>query len=320
MSRYRVVITDNLFDDCLVEEQVFQGESVDLEIYSRMDRSELLEKVRTDDALLLNMVHAVRNFIESIEKCRIISRYGIGYDNVDVQAAREKGIHVGIVPDYCAVEVAEHAAAMLLSVARRIPQRHELVRKGHWRDSPGHTLFRIQGSVLGILGYGRTGQALHRQVAGFGFSRVVVHSRGLKPGTVLPCGAEAVCLEELLTLSDYLSVHLPLTDETRYMLDDERLHSMKEGAVLINTARGGILDEKALYSALTSGPLRAAGLDVLDSEPPDPDNPLLSLDNVVISDHEAYYSEQSVVDLKRKTAENVLSVLKTGRPVCGVEE
>ncbi len=293
---------------------------MDLEIYSRMDRSELLEKVRTADALLLNMVHADRNFIESLEKCRIISRYGIGYDNVDVQAAREKGIHVGIVPDYCAVEVAEHAAAMLLSVARRIPQRHELVRKGHWRDSPGHTLFRIQGSVLGILGYGRTGQALHRQVAGFGFSRVVVHSRGLKPGTVLPCGAEAVCLEELLTLSDYLSVHLPLTDETRYMLDDERLHSMKEGAVLINTARGGILDEKALYSALTSGPLRAAGLDVLDSEPPDPDNPLLSLDNVVISDHEAYYSEQSVVDLKRKTAENVLSVLKTGRPVCGVEE
>ncbi len=320
MSRYRVVITDNLFDDCLEEEKVFEGQNVDLEIYSRLDREELIEKVRTADALLLNMVHADREFIESLQKCRIISRYGIGYDNVDVMAARGKGIHVGIVPDYCAIEVAEHAAAMLLSVARRIPQRHELVRKGHWRDSPGHSLFRVKGSVLGILGYGRTGKAVHKLVAGFGYSRVLIHSRGLVPGTELPGGAVAVSLEELLRESDYLTIHLPLTEETRYMMNEERLHSMKEGSVLINTARGGILDESSLYRALTTGPLRAAGLDVLESEPPHPDNPLLSLDNVVISDHEAYYSEQSVVDLKRKTAENVLAVLKTGKPVCAVEE
>ncbi|MDC7234766.1 MAG: C-terminal binding protein [Spirochaetales bacterium] len=320
MKRFRVVITDNLFDDCLVEESVFQDEAVDLEICSPLDKEKMLEKVRTADALLLNMVHADREFIETLENCRIISRYGIGYDNVDVDAATEKGIHVGIVPDYCSIEVAEHAAAMLLSAARRIPQRHELVRKGHWRDSPGHSLFRIQGSVLGILGYGKTGKALHKQVSGFGFSRVLIHSRGLEPGTLLDNGAEAVSLDTLMQESDYLSIHLPLTEETRYMINGKRLQTMKEGAVLINTARGAVLDEAALYTALTKGPLRAAALDVLEYEPPEQKNPLLTLDNVVISDHEAYYSEQSVVDLKRKTAENVLAVLKTGQPVCSVNQ
>lgn len=313
-----MVITDNLFDDCFQEEEVFRDQDVSLEIYRHLSRKELLEKVRTADALLINMIQADREFIESLERCRIISRYGIGYDNVDIQAADEKGIPVGIVPSYCTREVAEHAAAMLLSAARRIPQRHELVRKGHWRDSPGHSLFRIHGSVLGILGYGKTGKALHEQLAGFGFSRILVHSRGLVPGTRLDNGAEAVSLETLLRQTDYLSVHLPLNDETRHMLNDERLSVMKQGSVLINTARGGVLDERALYNALTTGPIRAAALDVMEAEPPEQDNPLLRLDNVVITDHEAYYSEQSVVDLKRKTAENVLSVLKTGKPVFSV--
>ena len=223
MSRYRVVITDNLFDDCQQEKDVFKDQDVDLEIYRLLSRRELLEKVRTADALMVNMVKADRELIESLEQCRIISRYGIGFDNVDIEAADEKGIAVGIIPGYCTTEVAEHASAMLLSAARRIPQRHELVRKGHWRDSPGHSLFRIRGSVLGILGYGKTGKALHQQLLGFGFSRVLVHSRGLVPGSILAHGAEAVSLDRLLSETDYLSVHLPLTEETRQILDEKRL-------------------------------------------------------------------------------------------------
>jgi len=320
MSSFKVVITDNLFDDCEQEIEVFQNHNINLEIYRQLSREDLLKKVRTADALLINMVQADREFIDSLEKCRILSRYGSGFDNVDVQAAEKRGIPVGIVPAYCTREVAEHAAAMLLSAARRIPQRYELVRKGHWRDSPGHSLFRIHGSVLGILGYGKTGRALHEQLTGFGFSRVLVHSRGLVPGEGLENGAEAVSLETLMSESDYLSVHLPLTKETHHMLNEQRLSSMKPGSVLINTARGGVLDETALYRALTRGPVRAAALDVMESEPPVQDNPLLRLDNVVITDHEAYYSEQSVLDLKRKTAENALSVLMTGKPVFSVSD
>jgi len=318
MNRYRVVITDNLFDDSRVEEEVFRNQPVTLESYRHLTKQELKETVRTADALMVNMAQIDRDLIEGLERCRIISRYGIGYDNVDVNAAGEKDIPVGIVPDYCRTEVAEHAAALLLSCARRIPQRHDLVRKGHWRDSPGHPILRIRGSVAGILGYGQTGRSFHEQISGFGFSRVLVHSRGLAPGTVLENGAEAVSLDDLLSCSDYLSVHLPLTSDTRHILDESRLMAMKEGSLLINTARGGVLCEKGLYRALTVGPLRAAALDVFDREPPDPDSALLSLDNVVLTDHEAYYSEQSVVDLRRKAAENVLAVLKTGQPVSAV--
>ncbi len=315
MSRYRIVITDNLFDHTHEEEEVFSDDRFVLESYRHLKRDELLKVVKGADALLVNMARIDRELIESLDRCRIISRYGIGYDNVDVAAAAEKGIPVGIVPDYCVTEVAEHAAALLLSCARRIPQRHSLVRKGHWRDSPGHRIHRINGSNLGILGYGQTGQAMHRQVGGFGFSRILVCSRSLKPGQILENGALAVSLEELISSSDYLTIHLPLNEETRGLLGEEQLMAMKPGSVLVNTARGGLLCEKALYKALTSGPLRAAALDVFESEPPDQGNPLLSLDNVVLTDHEAYFSEQSVVDLKRKTAMNAYAALVEGAPV-----
>ena len=318
MSRQRIVITDNLYDDCAVEEEVFPADSFLLESYRDLNPDELIDAVRTADALLVNMARIDRRVIESLEKCRVISRYGIGYDNVDVKAAAQKGIPVGIVPDYCYIEVAEHAAALLLSCARRIPQRHSLVKEGHWRDSPGHPIYRIKGSVFGILGYGHTGKALHSQVAGFGFSRVLVHSRGLEPGTRLESGAEVVSFDRLLAESDYLSIHIPLNDQTKGILSEEKLMGMKPGSVLVNTARGGLLCEKGLYRALTKGPLRAAALDVFDQEPPDTSNPLFSLDNIVLTDHEAYYSEQSVLDLKRKTAMNAYAALTEGSPLYSV--
>ena len=318
MNRYRIVITDNLFDHSREEEQVFSDDRFILESYRHLKQAELLKVVKGADALLVNMARIDRELIESLDKCRIISRYGIGYDNVDVDAAAEKGIFVGIVPDYCVTEVAEHAAALLLSCARRIPQRHSLVRKGHWRDSPGHRIHRIKGSTLGILGYGQTGQAMHHQVKGFGFSRILVSSRSLSPGQDLENGAMAVSFEDLISNSDYLSIHLPLNNDTRGLLGEEQLMAMKPGSVLVNTARGGLICEKSLYRALTAGPLRAAALDVFESEPPDQANPLLSLDNVVLTDHEAYFSEQSVVDLKRKTAMNAYATLIDGAPVCQV--
>ncbi len=313
MKPFKIIITDNLFENTLEEEKVFQNHPVELEVYRDLPQKELIKKVRKADALLLNMVKADAAFIESLECCRIISRYGSGYDNVDVEAARRRNITVGIVPDYCTIEVAEHAAALLLGAGRRIPQRHELVRRGHWRDSYSHSLFRIRGSVLGILGYGKTGQALHRQVSGFGFSRILVFSRSIPPGTILENGGEGVDMETLLRESDYLSVHLPLNRETRHLLDASCFRIMKKNAVLVNVSRGGILDEEALFHALRSGSLRAAALDVFEKEPPGLENPLLALDNVVISDHEAYYSEESVLDLKRKTAQNALALLETGK-------
>ncbi len=310
-----VVITDMLFEDFREEEEVFKGEGVVLEAYKGLKRLELIEKVRRADALLVNMAPIDRELIDALECCKVISRYGTGYDNVDSARARERNIPLGIIPDYCTVEVAEHAAALLLAGARGILQAHRTIHQGAWRAPLGYPLHRIDGSVLGILGYGKTGQALHQRLKGFGFRRTLVYSRSVAEGVSLPGGAEGVSLETLLKEADYLSIHLPLTEETKGLLTEERLMSMKEGAVLINTSRGGVLDEIGLYRSLTEGPLRGACLDVFAQEPLPRESPLRNLNSVIFTDHRAYYSEEAVGVLKRRTAENALTALKTGSPL-----
>ncbi len=317
MNRPHIVITDNLFPHNNEEIQVFSSFNADITILNNEDIFTIKEITRTADALLVNMTEIDRDFISVLEKCKIISRYGVGYDNVDVDAATEKGIWVGTVPDYCYEEVAEHTTALLLALSRDILSRDRAVRSGQWRSKPLKKLRPLRGSTLGILGYGRTGHAFHHQIRGFGFGRVLLYSRNLQIGDEIG-GAEAVSFEELIARSDYLSVHIPLDESTRHLINREVIFSMKEGARLINTARGGIVDEKALYDALVSGHLGGAAVDVLEEEPPRSDNPLLKLDNMVFTDHEAYYSEHSIAALKRKTAENALACLRDGKPVFSV--
>jgi len=319
MMNPRIVITDNLFPHNREESEALSPLKADLVILNSPTPAELINNCREADALLVNMSDIDREFIGSLEKCRIISRYGVGYDNVDVKAATERGIWVGTVPDYCYQEVAEHTTALLLALSRDLISRDRAVREGQWRSKPLSRLTPLRGSTLGILGYGRTGHAFHHQIRGFGFGRILLHSRNLQQGDRIG-GAEAVGFEELLTQSDYLSLHIPLDGNTRHLFDRDILFRMKKGARLINTARGGIVDEKALYEALKTGHLGGAAVDVLEKEPPEPENPLLGLDNMVFTDHEAYYSENSIASLKRKTAENVLACLTQGRPVFTVNE
>ncbi len=320
MEKPRIVITDNLFPHNEEESAVLAALGGEVIILSPASpRKKLLEACRTADALLVNMTEIDRNFIGGLEKCRIISRYGVGYDNVNVPAATERGIWVGTVPDYCYQEVAEHTTALLLTLSRDIISRDRAVREGQWRSKPLSRLTPLRGSTLGILGYGRTGHAFHHQIRGFGFGRILLHSRNLRAGDRIG-GAEAVSFEELIAHSDYLSLHIPLDGVTHHLINREVLFRMKAGARLINTARGGIVDEEALYEALASGHLGGAAVDVLEREPPDPANPLLGLDNMVFTDHEAYYSESSIASLKRKTAENALRCLREGRPVFAVNE
>ena len=317
MNNLRIVITDNLFPHNEEEKKVLSPLQADIAVLDGHDVGALKEACRTADALLVNMAEIDRGFVESLENCRIISRYGVGYDNVDVPAATEKGIWVGTVPDYCYQEVAEHTTALLLSLSRDILSRDRAVRSGQWRSKPLKKLTPLRGSTLGILGYGRTGHAFHHQIRGFGFGRILLHSRNLHRGDEIG-GAEVVSFEELISRSDYLSLHIPLDETTRHLLDRDVIFKMKKGARLINTARGGIVDENALYDALASGHLGGAAVDVLEEEPPGKENPLLSLDNMVFTDHEAYYSEHSIAALKRKTAENVLACLREGKPVFSV--
>jgi D-3-phosphoglycerate dehydrogenase / 2-oxoglutarate reductase len=316
---YRVVITDDRFGDCGDEKAVLEPIGASVEIADCRTDGDVIAACADADALLLNQAPAGAAVIAALKKCRIISRYGIGYDNVDVASATERGIWVANVPGgYCADEVAEHALALLLSCARSIPLKDRGVRAGQWNIN--RPIRRIAGRVLGIVGFGHAGRALYEKTRSFGFSRILVtdpHAReklGAREKPAIGSHTEAVSLETLLEQSDYISLHVPLNATTRGMMGSRAFAVMKEGVILVNTSRGAVIDEAALVGALRSGRVAYCGLDVFGKEPPDPGNPLLSMDNVVLTDHSAYYSEESVLSLKRKTALNAREVLLGRRP------
>lgn len=318
---YRVVVSDDRFDEDYSPEQVVL-ERVGAELIHayRYSRDQLMEECRRADAILVNQMPVDGSLINSLDRCRVISRYGTGYEKVDVAAATEKGIWVARVPDYCYDEVAEHTLALLLASVRQVAQVDRRVRSGQWNIHATLSLPRIKGMVLGILGYGGTGRSFHRKAEGLGFSRVLICDHHADTHNVAAGEAEIVDLDVLLREADIISLHIPMRESNRGLINDKAFHKMKHGSVLINTARGGIIEEAALLQALSSGKLRAAGLDVFDTEPLPGDSPLLNHPSVVISDHNAYYSETSITELKRKCAENVAAVLTGGVPNVFVED
>ncbi len=243
--------------------------------------------------------------MDAMPDCKAIVRYGVGVDNIDLSAAAQRGIMVANVPDYGIEEVSDHALALLLAVERRVTTRDQVVRGGGWNISRSEPMRRLGELTLGIIGYGRIGQAFHRKAGALGFARVLIHD----PGTADSCN-----LDDLLGQSDIVSLHLPLTPATAGLIGPDRVARMKSGASLINTARGGIVDETALAAAIAAGQLRGAGIDVFATEPPHRENPLLSLPQVVLSDHTGWYSESSVSDLQRKAAEEVARVFSGQTP------
>jgi len=315
MSRFRVMVTDDRYGSYEEENAVLREIASKVEILSLHDEAETIDALQYADAILANLHPLPASVIRCLKRCRVISRYGVGYDNVDVEAATAAGIWVARVPDYCTEDVSDHALALLLACVRRIPYVDRRVREGGWNLRSEQPARRIAGRVLGLIGYGRSGRALHRKVSGLGLSRVLVYDPYVYPRDIGAEGAEPVGLEVLLRESDFISLHAPLTEETRHLIGPEAFERMKDGCILVNTARGPIVDEEALSRALESGRLGYAGLDVFEHEPLPRKSPLRSLDRLVLSDHTGYYSEESLVELKTKAAQNVAAVLKGGRPL-----
>ena len=280
-------------------------------VYNPVDgREELYAAVRDVDAVMIGLQIFDAPLIASMRRCRVISRYGIGYDNIDVDAATRAGIWVGRVPDYGWEDVSDHAVAMFLACVRDLGAAWI----GGRVPEPGRArhLFRITGRTFGVIGCGGIGRVVIRKLAGFDLARILVHDPYLTPDQVA-AGGEATDLETLLREADFVSLHTPLTDETRGMIGAEQLALMKPSSMLINTARGGLVDEAALAAALTDGTIAAAGLDVFEQEPLPADSPLTGLDNVILSNHLAWYTEESSVELATKAARNISEVL-SGRP------
>jgi len=318
MAAFRVVVTDDRHGQYREENDVLQSLGVEVEVHNLADAAHAAGVLRYADAVLLNLFPMTAEVIGSLSRCRIISRYGTGYDNVDVEAATRAGIWVARVPDYATEDASDHAIALLLSCVRQIAAKDRHVRSGEWNVQLPSRVSRIDGKVLGIAGYGHVGRAVHRKLSGFPFSRILIYDPHKDPAMIRSRGAEPVSFDQFLAESDYISLHVPLNHETRHMIGRSELAKMKDGAILVNTARGAVIDEPELVDALSSGKLSAAGLDVFEQEPMVATSQLRMLDNVVLTDHTGYYSEESIGELKTKAAQNVLRVLTGNPPVSPV--
>ncbi len=308
------VITDNRFGDSDIERSILEAAGIELVVAKCRSSSEVAAAGREADALLVNMASVDAAAIESLERCRVIARYGVGLDNIDLDAARRRGISVANVPGYCDREVAEHALGLILASARGIARRDRAIREGAWNvPAIGR---RLHGSTLGILGFGGTAKALARAALGLGFKEILVWSPRISAERIgAELGAAAAALgaavrpagfEEILGASDWLSIHLPLKPETRGIVGARELALMKDDATLVNISRGAVVDEEALADALAAGRLGGAGLDVFTAEPLPQESRLRSLPGVVLTDHSAYASRESIADLRRRTAENAV--------------
>jgi len=312
-----VVVTDNRFGGLEVERGILEPAGFELREASCSTEREVAEACADADAILVNLAPLGATAIAGLRCCKAIVRYGVGLDNVDLEAAKARGIAVHNIPGYCDEEVAAHALALALDLVRSTTRRDRALRGGAWNirlPTP-----RLSSLTLGILGFGGTGAALARMAAGIGFARVLAWSPSLDQARIdraLGRGVEtglprvvAAGFRELLAQCDLLSLHLALTPETRGLLGSEEFAAMKQGTRLVNVARGGLIDDDALLAALASGRLAGAALDVHAVEPLPTDSPFRSRDDVILTDHAAWYSDGSVLELRRRAAELVASCL-----------
>jgi D-3-phosphoglycerate dehydrogenase len=310
MSRYKALLTDYAWPDLDIERGILGAADVDLVVAERTDAAALAELARDCDAILTNWVKVPESVIAAAPKCRIICRLGIGLDNIDVAAATERNIPVTNVPDYCLIEVAEHALALLLALARKVAYYHHETKQGRYALQAGPPLRRIEGQTLGIVGLGNIGRKLAEKAVPLGL-RILATTRNRRQP--LP-DVRLVGLDELLAESDYISLHLPMTPETKRMIGAAQLARMKPSAYLINTARGGLIDIAALAGALADGRLAGAALDVQDPEPPNLAQPPYNDPRVIVTPHAAFVSQESLANLRERVARQVVDRLQGRRP------
>jgi D-3-phosphoglycerate dehydrogenase len=235
----------------------------------------------------------------------VVSRYGVGVDSVDLRAATDLGIIVANVPDYCIDEVANQTLSMILALIRKMAFFDQKVKSGHWDFRLGIPIYRTKGKTLGLIGCGKIGLEVAKRISSFDV-KVIAFDPYIEKA---PGGIELKDFDTVLKESDFIAIHCPLNDSTHHLIGEREFGKMKKKPLLINTSRGPIIDEKALIQALEQGLIAGAGLDVLEKEPPDSKNPLLKMENVILSPHIGFYSEESISELKRRTARNVSDVL-----------
>lgn len=310
---FKVVLADTISPDFEIEQNVLKEIDGELILSPSKEPTDIIELARDADALVTTYAKITREIIEKLEKCKIIVRTGIGFDNIDLKAASEKGIYVANVPDYCWDEVSDHAMTLILALQRKIFILDKEVKNGIWSYKKAEPILGLRGQTLGLVGFGNIPKTLATKAQAFGFN-VIASDPFVTQEAADAYNVKMVPQDELVKISDVISLHAPLMDATYHTANEEFFNSMKESAFLVNTARGPLVDTDALYNALKDKKIAGAALDVMEVEPPATDNPLLSLDNIILTPHTAFYSEASSLNLRKLTFVEVVRVLKGEAP------
>jgi len=308
--RYRVVITDCDHGSVEEEKKEFGLLGAELVLAQVRKEEELIRVCKEADGLINQYALLTRRVLENLPKCKVVARYGVGVDSIDLKAATDLGIIVANVPDYCVDEVASHTVAMILTLARKTAFFDRKVKSNQWDFTQGMPIDRIQGKTLGLIGCGRIGLEVAKRISPFGV-KVLAFDPYIQKAER---GIELTDLGTILKRSNFISIHCPLNDSTHHLIGEREFQIMEKRPLLINTSRGPIIKEKALIKALEEGRISGAGLDVLETEPPDSGNPMLEMKNVIFSPHVGFYSEESISELKQRTAKNVADVLSGKKP------
>lgn len=313
MSKTVIAISDTVFPDWKPAEAALAGIDFELRKANTPDADAILDVARDADAMFVTYAQISSDLIGELSNCKVIGRFGIGTDNIDLDAAANAGIAVTYAPVYCLEEVSDHTVALMLSLARKIPFSTAMVNSGRWEMPAVVPIRRLKGRTLGLIGIGNIAQAVIRKAQAFGIQTIACDPYA--PDSLFAeQKTERVELDDLYARSDFVSVHAPLTPETEKMLNAEAFSKMKSDALLINTSRGPLVDIDALAVALDAGEIGGAGLDVLPQEPPATDSPMFGRDNVILTPHTGFYSEDALLDLQTTVATDVASVLNGQAP------
>jgi D-3-phosphoglycerate dehydrogenase len=308
--RASLFVTDCDHPSVAIERRIVEDAGLGLELRQCRTEEEVAAACRDAAGLIVQYAPITRAVLSSLPRCRVVVRYGVGTDTVDIDAATDVGVAVCNVPDYGVEEVSDHALALLLALGRGIVTLDRAVRGGDWSLASAPGVRRLRGRVLGLVGLGRIGRAVARKAVALGLE-VVAHDPAAAPPAP---GVTPVGLDELLARSDFVSLHAPLQPATRHLFDDAAFRRMKPGAFLINTARGGLVDTDALTRALAEGRLAGAGIDVLEQEPIAPDHPLLEQPNCLLTPHAGWFSQDAFAELKTKAAQEAVAVVTGAVP------
>ncbi len=313
MARYKVVITDREYESIDNEREILKKIDAEVFDYQYKDEENILKVARDADAIIVQYAAMPGSLIKELDNCKIIARYATGFDGIDLNAATDKGIYVCNVQDYCSEEVAVHGVALLLEMARRINKYNLWTHGGNWYGMPGRQ-YSLKKQTIGVISFGKIARSFIDKVKPF-CENIWVYDKFVDPEDIIEYGVVPKNFEEIVKNADYISIHCPLTEETHHLFDKEVFRNMKNSAVVINAARGAVVSESDLIWALENKLIGGAALDVLENEPPKRDNPLFNFENVIITPHTAWYSEESLKILQSTPAEDIVRVLEGGIPL-----